>query len=110
MSLTTPSVHVPQQRISIPSWVRSHLSWLLVGLAVLAAAAVLAITLVASDSGSATITPPFDADRGSIRAVEHGTTFGAAPGTGAGTSAGASVLTDQGSIVAIENRSANQGG
>ena len=51
MSLTTPSLHVPHHRVPFPTWIRNHLSWMLVGLAVLAAVAVLSITLVDSDSG-----------------------------------------------------------
>ena len=110
MSLTTPSVHVPDTRVSVPSWVRRHLSWMLVGLAVLATVAVLTVTLVGSDSGTATITPPFDADRGSIRAVEHRSSVGATAGASVGASTGAPSIVDQGSIVAIERRTANQGG
>jgi hypothetical protein len=83
---------------------------MLVGLAVLATVAVLAVTLVGSGSGTTTITPPFDADRGSIRAVEHRSAVGATAGASVGASTGAPSIVDQGSIVAIERRTANQGG
>ena len=104
MSLTNPTIHVPDNRVSIPSWVRHHLSWMLVALAVLAAVAVLAVTLIDSDSGTDTapVTQTFDADRGSISAIEHRTAPPAA------SSAGGSL--DHESISAVDHRLATRGG
>lgn len=75
MSLTNPTIHIPHERVSVPSWVRHHLTWTLVALAALAAVAVLALTVVDSDSGTRVdpVTSTFDADRGSISAIDHRT-------------------------------------
>jgi hypothetical protein len=112
MSLTTPSLHVPHHRVPFPTWIRNHLSWMLVGLVALAAVAVLTITLVDSDSGTdvAPATLPFDPDRGSINAIEHRSAVGgAAAGVGSGAASSPAGSLSDGSIRAIEHRAANQG-
>lgn len=73
MSLTTPAVQVPVHD-TLSSWLRRHVGWMLVGLAV-AAAAVL-VTLLIFD-GESTVDPApaagttFSAERGSINAIDH---------------------------------------
>lgn len=113
MSLTNPTIHVPHEQVSIPSWVRHHLSWMLVGLAVLATAAVLAVTLVDSDSGTdvAPITSTFDADRGSISAIDHRTASAGAAGAAVGSAPvpNRTGSLRQESISAIDHRTAGQG-
>lgn len=106
MSLTNPTIHVPHERVPVPSWIRDHLVWMLVGLAALAAVAVLAVSVVDSDSGTdlAPITQPFDPDRGSINAIEHRAAVG-----GVGVVVGGPTIADQGSINAIERRASDQG-
>lgn len=72
MSITT--VPLPDTSVEVPSWLRRHLTWLLVGFAVLATA--LLATVVVLDDASTEVTPAtgastFDADRGSISAIDH---------------------------------------
>lgn len=113
MSLTNPTIHIPHERVSVPSWVRHHLSWMLVALAVLAAAAVLAVTLVDSDSGTDTapITSTFDADRGSVNAIDHraAVSGGAAVVSGAPAAPRAGSLQHD-SVSAIDARTSDAGG
>lgn len=101
MSIATPTTQVPDTRIPVPTWVRHHLSWMLVGLAVLAAAAVLAVTLIGADDGARTtpLEPNSLIERGSISAIEHRTSAPAAAS-----------MADRGSITAIDRRTATQGG
>lgn len=75
MSITTPTAPVPDHRIPVPAWVRRHLSWILVGLAVLAAAAVLVVTLIGGNDGARTAPPEQNSliERGSITAIDHRT-------------------------------------
>jgi hypothetical protein len=74
MSVTT--VHVPSVPTTSQTWLRRQLVWLLVGAAVLATAvlAVLVLDPTATDRSSSRGTAAFDADRGSIAAIDHGAT------------------------------------
>lgn len=75
MSITNPTVQIPDTTVSVPTWVRRHLSWMLVGLAVLATAAVLAATL--TGGGDSSRIAPLEqnslVERGSITAIDHRT-------------------------------------
>ncbi len=71
MSLTTPTVHVPDTSVSVPGWVRRHLLWMLIAVAVFATAVLVTFTIV--DRGSdAELQPHAElVERGSINAIEH---------------------------------------
>jgi hypothetical protein len=106
MSFSTPAIHVPDSRPTFPAWLRSHLGWMFVAMVVLATAVL--GTVVVLDGGSTadrvgvaeTPVPVFDADRGSITAIERRAVAGAdTPG-----------LYDRGSITAIERRAVSGAG
>lgn len=82
MSVTTPTVHVPDNRLPVGSWIRSHLLWLVIALAVVATAVLVTLTVIDSDSSPepAPVTQTDGVTSGieyeSIRATEHRTSNG----------------------------------
>jgi hypothetical protein len=75
MSITNPAVPVPAGRLS-GAWLRRYLSWLLVGLAVVAVAVV--VSMIVVDDGVTPITrvdsptlSEFDTGRESMTAIQH---------------------------------------
>jgi hypothetical protein len=97
MSLSTPAVHVPDSRPTVPAWLRLHLGWLFVAMVVLATAVL--GTLVVVDGGGSTAgrvavsearTPTVAAEHGSIVAIDH--------------AARSATVLDRGSIAAIDHR------
>lgn len=101
MSLTNPTVHIPVEG-SLGSWLRRHLAWMLIGLAVVAAAVL--VTVLVFD-GESTVDPAPAAqtnslvERGSISAIDHRDSL----------RAGAPGALDR-SITAIDHNTAGGGG
>lgn len=99
MSLTNPTVTVPVHD-TLGSWLRRHLGWMLIGVAVAAAAVLITFLVVDGDSGvdRAPAQTTFSADRGSINAIDHQAETGATDVLGHSTSASENDYRSGGSV------------
>lgn len=71
MSITTPTVHVPDATVAVAGWLRRHLTSVLVAIAVLATAALAVLTMVDGDATVDVAPHSSLIEQGSIRAIEY---------------------------------------